>query len=58
MLVLGFSTLWLGSCGGSSSSSTKDPGTPPGSYTITVQGTGTVNSTMVREVSFQLVVVP
>jgi hypothetical protein len=57
VLVLGFSTLWLGSCGGSSSHSNKDPGTPVGSYTITVQGTSTINgSSVVRQTTFQLVV--
>jgi subtilase family serine protease len=51
LLALGFSTLWLASCGGSSSS-TKDPGTPKGTYTVTVTGTsGTTNSN-----SFLLVV--
>jgi subtilase family serine protease len=34
VLLLGFSTLWLGSC--SSSSSHGNPGTPPGSYPIVV----------------------
>lgn len=57
VLCLGFSTLWLGSCGGSSSSTTKDPGTPVGSYTVTVTGTATINSTSVtRQTTFQLVV--
>jgi hypothetical protein len=54
LMVLGFSTIWLGSCGGSSSSSKKDPGTPTGSYTITVTGTsGSVTSSA----TFTLVVV-
>jgi len=40
IVVLGFSTLWLGACGGSSSSSSqKNPGTPAGSYTVTVTAT-------------------
>jgi hypothetical protein len=53
-MVLGLSTIWLGSCGGSSSSSNKDPGTPAGTYSITVTGTsGSLTSTT----SFQLVVV-
>jgi hypothetical protein len=38
IVVLGFSTMWLGSCGGSSSS-TKNPGTAAGSYTITINAT-------------------
>ncbi len=52
IVVLGFSTLWLASCGGSSGS-TSNPGTPKGSYTITV--TGTSGTTTVSS-SFQLVV--
>ncbi|HUA16285.1 MAG TPA: S53 family peptidase [Verrucomicrobiae bacterium] len=54
LVVLGFSTLWLGSCGGNSGGGTKDPGTPTGSYTITVSATtgggnpitGTTNFTL------------
>lgn len=38
IVVLGFSTLWLGSCGGSSSSQ-NNPGTPAGTYTVTVNAT-------------------
>jgi hypothetical protein len=59
LTVLGVSTIWLGSCGGSSSGSTKDAGTPPGSYTITVTGSATVNGASVsRQANIQLVVVP
>lgn len=43
MVVLGSSTLWIGACGGSNSSSQKNPGTPPGSYKVTVNAT--TNST-------------
>ena len=58
LMALGFSTLWLGSCGGSSSS-TKDPGTPTGTYSITVTGTATINGAAVsRQATIQLVVVP
>jgi hypothetical protein len=40
IVVLGFSTLWLGACGGSSSSSgLKNPGTPPGTYIVTISAT-------------------
>jgi len=43
IMVLGFSTLWLGSCG-SSNNSNKNPGTPKGTYTINVSGTsGSIN---------------
>lgn len=38
IVALGFSTLWLASCGGSSGG-TKNPGTPKGAYTITVNAT-------------------
>jgi subtilase family serine protease len=55
-LVLGFSTLWVASCGGSST--THDPGTPTGSYSITITGTATINGAPVnRQVTIQLVVV-
>jgi hypothetical protein len=51
ILILGFSTLGLGSCGGTSRNSI--PGTPKGTYTITVTGTsGSSTSTA----TFQLVV--
>jgi len=39
IVVLGFSTLWLSDCGGSSNSSQKNPGTPAGSYSIVVNAT-------------------
>jgi len=39
IVVLGCSTLWLGACGGGSNSSQKNPGTPAGSYQITVNAT-------------------
>ncbi|HEY6338243.1 MAG TPA: Ig-like domain repeat protein, partial [Candidatus Sulfotelmatobacter sp.] len=38
ILVLGFSTLWLGACS-SNSGSTHTPGTPPGMYTVTINAT-------------------
>jgi hypothetical protein len=38
ILVLGFSALWLGSCGGNGSSAT-NPGTPKGTSTVTVNAT-------------------
>jgi hypothetical protein len=53
LMVLGFSTIWLGSCGGSSSGP-KDSGTPVGSYTITVKG---ASGSLTRQTTFQLVVV-
>lgn len=39
ILVLGASTMWLASCGGSSTSNNKNPGTPVGSTSITVNAT-------------------
>ncbi len=36
VMVLGFSTMWLGSCGGSSGSGNHNPGTPKGPYTINI----------------------
>ena len=51
--ALALSTVWMSSCGGSSSSTTSNPGTPAGTYTITVKGTS--GSTTVSS-SFQLVV--
>ena len=56
IVVLGFSTLWLASCGGSSSSGgggTSNPGTPKGNYTVSVTGT---SGTSTATTSFQVVV--
>ena len=39
ILVLGFSTIWMASCGGSSNGSNRNPGTPVGSSTVTVKAT-------------------
>jgi subtilase family serine protease len=36
IVVLGFSTLWLGACGGSNNSSQQNPGTPAGMYAVTI----------------------
>jgi subtilase family serine protease len=55
IMVLGFSTLWLGSCGGSSST-TKDPGTAKGSYTITVNATTGGTNAATGSTTFTLVV--
>ncbi|MHB8215827.1 MAG: protease pro-enzyme activation domain-containing protein [Candidatus Sulfotelmatobacter sp.] len=38
IVILGYSTLWLG-CSGSSSNGLKNAGTPPGNYTVTVRAT-------------------
>jgi hypothetical protein len=37
IVVLGFSTLWLGACG--NNSTVKNPGTTRGSYTLTINAT-------------------
>jgi|CZKK01.1.fsa_nt_gi subtilase family serine protease len=39
IVVLGLSTLWMGACGGNSSSSQKNPGTPAGTYPVVVTAT-------------------
>jgi subtilase family serine protease len=44
IVVLGFSTLWFGSCGGNKSSNTgpsslSSGGTPPGNYSVTINAT-------------------
>jgi subtilase family serine protease len=42
IVVLGFSTLWLGACsggGGSTNTQPKNPGTPTGTYTVTIGAT-------------------
>jgi hypothetical protein len=41
IVLLGFSTLWLGSCGGGSNSNTSlgNPGTPAGNYSVTINAT-------------------
>jgi hypothetical protein len=41
VVALGFSTLWMGSCGGSSNSNSglTNSGTPPGNYTFTISAT-------------------
>jgi subtilase family serine protease len=42
IVILGFSTLWLGACGGSGGGGSKtppNPGTPAGTYTVTISAT-------------------
>ncbi len=53
IVVLGCSTLWLASCGGSSSNGTSSGGTPKGTYTVSVTGT---SGTSTATTSFQIVV--
>ena len=50
--VLGFSTLWMGACGGGSKP--KDPGTPKGNYTLTIKGTTSGSSPASGSTTIQL----
>jgi subtilase family serine protease len=54
VVLLGLSTLWLASCGGGSSNTITNAGTPTGTYSITVTGT---SGTATASNTFQLVVV-
>jgi subtilase family serine protease len=54
ILVLGISTMWLSSCGGSNNKSTSNPGTPAGTYVINVSATSTGLTPATAQ--FQLVV--
>jgi len=55
--VLGFSTLWLGSCGGSNNNNTqKNPGTPAGNYTVNINATTGGASAITATTSFALTV--
>jgi len=57
IFVLGASTLWLGSCGGNSTSGTNsNPGTPAGSYKVTVNATTGGNAAISNSTTFTLVV--
>ena len=57
IVVLGASTLWLGSCGGNSTSGTNsNPGTPAGSYTVTVNATTGGANPIANSLTFTLVV--
>lgn len=54
--VLGLSTLWMGSCGGTSSN--KNPGTPTGSYPIRVSATTGGGAALTSSLQFTLNVTP
>jgi subtilase family serine protease len=54
--VLGVSTLWMASCGGSSSNVVKNPGTPLGTTTVTVNATTGGSAPITGSTSFQLTV--
>jgi hypothetical protein len=56
ILVLAASTLWMGSCGGSSNSTQHNPGTPTGTYTITVNATTGGNTPVTGSTTFTLTV--
>jgi hypothetical protein len=60
ILMLGFSTLWLGACGGSSSSGSGggggNSGTPAGTYTVVVNATTGGTSPVTSSVSIPLTV--
>ena len=53
IVVLGISTLWLGSCGGNNSGN-GNPGTTKGSYTITINATTGGSSPMTGSTTFTL----
>jgi subtilase family serine protease len=53
--MLGFSTLWISSCGGGGSSGTSNPGTPVGNYNVTVSATS--NGTTINAPVFIIEVV-
>jgi len=55
-VVLGFSTLWLASCGGSNSSSNSNPGTPKGTYPVVVNATTGGGNPISNTLSIQLTV--
>jgi subtilase family serine protease len=54
MIVLGFSTLWLGACG--NSSATKDPGTPKGTSAVVVTATTSGANPVTKTVTINLTV--
>jgi hypothetical protein len=54
IVALGFSTLWLGSCSGTNSGGTKDPGTATGPYTITINATTGGANPLTAQTTFTL----
>ena len=57
IIVLGVSTLWMGSCGGNSSTP-KNLGTPTGSYPITINATTGGSTPITASLPFTLTVTP
>jgi len=54
LMVMGASTIWLGSCSNSSNNSTRNPGTPKGVYPITMTGTsGTYSAHQAAQLTVQ-----
>jgi len=58
ILTLGFSTLWMASCTGTNGGGNKNPGTPTGSYSITVNATTGGAAPITSSVGFTLNVTP
>jgi hypothetical protein len=56
LVMLSLSTLWMASCGGTSSN--KDPGTPTGSFPFTVNATTGGGAPLTSSVKFTLSVTP
>jgi subtilase family serine protease len=56
LVMLSLSTVWMSSCGGTSSN--KDPGTPTGSFPFTVNATTGGGSALTSSVKFTLSVTP
>jgi hypothetical protein len=56
LVMLSLSTLWMASCGGTSSN--KDPGTPTGSFPFTVNATTGGAAPLTSSVKFTLSVTP
>ena len=59
IVVLGFSTLWLGACGGSGGGGTTtppNPGSTPGTYTVTINGTTGGANPVTSSLAFTLTV--
>jgi len=55
-MVLGISTIWLASCGGGNTLSSKTGGTPKGTYTVTINATTGGAAPITGQTTFQLVV--
>jgi hypothetical protein len=56
LVMLSLSTVWMASCGGTSSN--KDPGTPTGSFPFTVNATTGGGAALTSSVKFTLSVTP